>query len=251
MKNTLWTFGDSFTEDIRHRLEMMIPKWCPESYQIKDFLINKYGIENIHSHQKYLSDYYELDNKIYATSGNSNYHIFNYICDVSSEFKKDDIVIVQWTMLTRFGLPQIDNDGKRLVSMRLDNTHQNELSSDSLNKIFSYRDEMEYYRHEIMLYSKIIKHLQKLIGFKLYFWSLEPKILKYAEETNFIDKHWLFYPNILKYDSYLDYFKTHGVQNMTEEVNNKWHDVHFGVQGNKRQYELFKEYIDEDTRNWR
>ena len=245
-KNTLWSFGDSFTQDIKERIDNQKPEFAPETYKMAEYYIKNYGYDNLISHQIYLAEYLNFKNKIVAKGGDSNYHILNNVLEHIDEIKKGDVVIVQWTMLTRFGLPIDEKDDSKLVSTRLDNTHQNDISEESLSRIFTYRDTKSYYKKEIYLYTKLIKKLSKLIGFDIYFWSLEPKILQYFIDEGYIDNTWFFYPIITDYKDYRDYFREHGVKTHTEECNNQWNDVHYGVGGNKRQYELFRKYIDEN-----
>lgn len=246
MKNILWSFGDSFTEDIKSRLEWMKPQFAPETYKLPEYFRNKYGEDNIQSFQYYLAKDFNFDNKTVATSGNSNYHIFNNICENVDNFQENDIVIVEWSMLNRFGLPTDLEDEEKLISCRLDNYSNFELSNESFSKIFEYREEKTYYKKEILLYSKILKELSKSKKFNLFFWCLDDKILRYVTEKKFIDEYWFFYPKIKEYQDYRDYFKENGVTTMTEECEKLYHDVHYGPLGLKRQYELMKGYINEN-----
>ena len=76
-KNTLHTFGDSYTEGQRGG---NLPK----------------------SWSEILGEKLNMEVKNYGIGGNSNPQIFDDVCNKSHEFNKGDIVIINWTYKDRF-----------------------------------------------------------------------------------------------------------------------------------------------------
>jgi len=245
VKNNLWSFGCSFTESMKERMKWYLPQFGPETYKIPNVLEKMYGKENIKNYQDYLSEDWNLNNLNFGKGGNSNYHVFNDICNNCQSINENDIVILEWTMLQRHGFPIDVHDPNNLVSCRADNYKQFEdLSEKSLSTITFYRENKVYYINEILGYINIIRELSKLKKFKLFMWTIEDKIINHVIENNLLSDDWLFHDEITSYKSYIDFFKKNGVSTLTEETG--YVDKHFGVHGHKRQYELIKKYIDEN-----
>jgi hypothetical protein len=81
MKNTLWRFGDSWstTNDIDYfKIEL--------------------------NHSKYVADYFNLDYKNLGIGGYSNLQIFNDLIKNQNNFKKNDIVLINFASVSRIAI---------------------------------------------------------------------------------------------------------------------------------------------------
>ncbi len=103
--NTVWCFGDSFTDEFAHVRETE-NSWRRNYTNWKGYIPNVYG--------KVLSEHYNINYVNKGHGGCDNYTIFQYICNASSFIKPGDIVVVQWTEVSRFRLSQ-NNQFKPLV----------------------------------------------------------------------------------------------------------------------------------------
>lgn len=109
-----------------------------------------------------------------ATWGSNNYDIFENFCKKIDDIKFDDIVIIGWTEVNRFRLYSekfnilypvncwTKNDGDIFESV----------SQLSLDEIILNRSDCSLWNDEVRNWIKVINKLSKLIGFKLYYWSM-------------------------------------------------------------------------------
>jgi len=97
MKNTIWAFGDSFTEGYEDDWGDEYIKW--KGYKPKNYteiLSEKLGMPLIN----------------FGKGGSDNYTIFENFCKNINNFKKDDIIIIGWTSIYRIRLVDNKNNWK-------------------------------------------------------------------------------------------------------------------------------------------
>ena len=247
-------FGDSFTEGHSYNLEFKpFNEWnnfrggnLPPSWL--ELLGKKMGMDII----------------VTAVGGNGNNQIFDDVCYHSDEFKKGDIVIINWTYRHRLRWASLQKymDG-RYVNLNENGTPYYVWRKLSLN---DKQPEDEWYikkelRHEIIsnqlqtpyldeIYNreKIIEQLSKSIGFELYFWSADASIIYDLPYEKLNQKKYILH-NIIDKEapgqlgSFFNTIKKYGGQTISEETNNIIPDIHLGESGHKVQFELFYEYI--------
>ena len=96
--NTLFTFGCSFTEDFETSSALLYKNY-------KDFRGGKFP----DSWPKILSNKLNLELKNYGEGASGNEQIFHEICKRCDEFKKGDIIIVEWSFVERYRIA-VDNN---------------------------------------------------------------------------------------------------------------------------------------------
>lgn len=250
MKNTLWSFGCSFSEDFRERIFNFKDDRWDDAKKLYSFYHDLYGIDNLKSWQYYISEPLNLNTQIFGWGGGSNYQIFESICNESHNFKKGDIVIVEWTIVSRTRIPINKTDSCKWSPISVNCYPDTDMVDSSFfDKLMLIRDSNAY-KEEINYYINLLKTLSKQVGFTLIFWTIDSQFLQYIDNCNLIDDYWLAHEfvnsNKFPHWSYTSFFKTLGAQEINEETNYKHEDPHFGQQGNKIIGEYFKKYIDEN-----
>jgi hypothetical protein len=146
---TLWTFGDSFTADIKdlsdnHRQYLNIVKQL-----------------EIVSWPNLLAEKLNLNIKNLAIAGSSNYQIFQDFCDVSHLINEKDIVIIGWGLISKF---------RKVKNNEFQNIYPNLNGVD--NEIITDRNQDKWVE-EIYSWENLIKTFSKSKYFNVYFWSGE------------------------------------------------------------------------------
>jgi hypothetical protein len=90
--NTLWTFGDSFTESFIKKSKYN--DWKLDYINWKGYCPKVYG--------EIISDKLKLHYINLAKSGTNNYTIFDNIISSLEKIQKDDIIIIGWSNTLRF-----------------------------------------------------------------------------------------------------------------------------------------------------
>jgi len=189
MRNTLYTFGCSVTENLDNlpnESERVIyaTKYCGGKYECwPEILSNKL---------KYNIDNYAAANawgKFDFNLGNSNEDILEALFIKSNDFYKDDIVIVQFTSLARFRYASHYNTFRTIIPNHVDEFSQQTTLIDMLEN----KSNPLWIRPLFNSVIPIIK-LSEEIGFKLYFWS-NCDIIQNYQFSNKLN-NWLFDENI-------------------------------------------------------
>jgi len=146
---TLWTFGDSFTADIKdlsdnHRQYLNMVKQL-----------------EIVSWPNLLAEKLNLNIKNLAIAGSSNYQIFQDFCDVSHLINEKDIVIIGWGLISKF---------RKVKNNEFQNIYPNLNGVD--NEIITDRNQDKWVE-EIYSWENLIKTFSKSKYFNVYFWSGE------------------------------------------------------------------------------
>jgi hypothetical protein len=251
--STLFGFGDSYTQG--HKLDTTYPRYK----EWKEYL----GKELPDTWIDILSQKLNLEIRNYAIAGMGNQEIFQSICNHSDEFKKGDLVIINWTFMQRFrwvgierndlGVPML-RDGKvveywvRLSSnpqkgFHIDENTRNDIAVNRTNKL---------YREEIYDYEKIIDTLAKAIGFDVYYWSADSDLIFEKNLTGeYPLKKYILSDIVAPPDhsnGYIDFhiikfFGELGGLRICDETDFDVNDIHLGESGHKLQAELFYNYI--------
>lgn len=155
--NTLWHFGDSFG------------CWGnPENTELEA----KIGFS------KYIADNYNLIHKHKAVEGISNDEITNIILSYLSKFKKNDVIIINWSFLTRYSYLNKYNTPKNINTL-LCKFHQKELDyTSNVNHDYYEFTSKEYLDFVLFEKSKFVLY-ESILQWKLFI----NKILLYIQDT--------------------------------------------------------------------
>ena len=154
--NTVWTFGDSLTEGFRSN-----ETWAKDYIKWKGYVPLTYG-EII---SKELN--FELVNL--GKGGSNNYSIFESFIKNIENIKKDDIVILGWSEVTRYRLANKYNKWVSFVPnfdhnfMNIENISRNTAEEILVNR------QSKVYIDEVNIWIKFLKYVIK--DFKIINWS--------------------------------------------------------------------------------
>jgi hypothetical protein len=226
--NTLYTFGCSYTQDFE--------KVYPDDAQLKyvDEFLN--GIMPP-SWPKVLSKLLGYDCINTSRGGIGNETIFENVCKMSPNFKKGDMVIIQWTENYRFRWPNPDGHWVNQLS-NWDNKIPT-LSQTTRDEILIIRDH-PLYRKELYNYHTLIEQLASSVGFDIYYWSMGENIITELPK----DKKFLLTDKFDKITyNYPKYFGKMNAQTIIQETNGVNSDGHYGKGGHEIIGRLFYEHI--------
>lgn len=241
MKNTLWVFGDSFSEDTR-----CLPH---DNTSGRMKYINEY-LNGIH----YKSWSYLLSEKLnmnyenraascgheftFMQKGNGNDSIFaniSYNCD---KFKKNDIVFIGLTDICRIPWTY-DNS----VFMIMPNMYPSTHSKEFFDEILIEKDNPFYY--EQLIYNlDLVNCLAKNIGFKLIVWSWNGIPEDFSIKNN-LKRDYFIYTLIKNFESskIWNYMHEYGGTSISQETNDKIIDSHYSEKGEIAQSKIFLDLL--------
>jgi hypothetical protein len=228
--SSLYTFGCSYTEDYddAHQNYKLYKEFCggtfPKTWPT--LLSEKLG--------------YNLKN--YGLSAASNQLIFTTFCKHCDEFKKGDIVIVQWSFIERYRLSNISGDDwLRLGSGMINNNSP--ISKECHENILLNRTLKPYY-DEIYDFEKIMDRLSEEVGFEIYYWTIINELIYNLPKEILQQKKYILHDKIVDpFDNTFSLVIKNGGQWIIDETNNEVNDFHMGESGHKVQSDLFYEYI--------
>jgi hypothetical protein len=226
--NTLYTFGCSYTQDFE--------KVYPDDAQLKyvDEFLN--GIMPP-SWPKVLSKLLGYDCINTSRGGIGNETIFENVCKMSPNFKKGDMVIIQWTENHRFRWPNPDGHWVNQLSNWVNEIPT--LSQITRDEIIVIRDH-PLYRKELYNYHTLIEQLASSVGFDIYYWSMGENIITELPK----DKKFLLTDKFDKITyNYPKYFHKMNAQTIIQETNGVNLDGHYGKGGHEIIGRLFYEHI--------
>ena len=234
MKNTLWTFGCSFTAQW-HPLDNTPPNNYDRYREWRGGNLPKVWPSLL---SKNLS--LNLENKGEGATGNST--IFRAFCNNSHLIQPGDIVIVGWTQILRYNL---SNDNQTHLQDILPNQTYEDHPQDVLDYITVNRSKKPWYL-EVISYIKIIINYCNLLGAKVFFWTSDGEMYSAFEELyldidkiKFIDwEYGNIFPMIRQRNESSQYKIT-----ITEETNNDVQDAHLGEMGHKLQCDIIFKYL--------
>lgn len=229
---TLWIFGDSFSTNFNYS----------NLHDNHKKYMEYIGVNEIKTWSILLADKLGCELKNLARGGESNYQIFQDICDNCHHIKEGDIVIVGWGLITKFrisyknkfvnihpqgGIKDYGSLSKETIQEILDNRLKN----------FRYDNKRDRYAEEVNMWEKVVSVLSKNKKFDVYFWNSEEERLIYCESNEFKNKL-----NYLCKDSkepLIRYLRKNNCTTMEDETNGLICDSHFGITGHIKQSEIF------------
>lgn len=242
----LFGFGDSFTQG--HNLDLTLPNYKIWREYREDKKLPSTWFE-------LLSEKLDYEQKNYAVAGMSNDEIRDTINKNITEIKKDDIVIINWSYNHRFRWAAYEKnlDGeiiyetppKRKVPIwvRLGVTvfDCNRFYIDPKTQLdIAHNRSHELYSDEIKNYENLIDHISKIVGFKVFYWSLDEDIVKIFNKN---EKKYILFDLIPEGQNLFDLIKSKGGRTISDETDGLLIDDHLGETGHRIQFELFYDYI--------
>lgn len=231
--STLYTFGCSFTEDYKDSY--------PPYLEYKNFKGGTYP--KVWSTLLSEKLNYELVNE--GRGGSGNQHIFTSLCKSAHQFKKGDIVIVQWSFMERyrfsdaFGIDWVHlgpSDPKYIGNEMI-------ISRECQDFICINRT-LDPYKQELYDYENLIDSLAKSVGFEVFYWTILNNLIYNRPKEILNQKKYLLNDKIRdQFDNTFSIVLKNGGQWIKEETNWVIDDGHMGEKGHQVQAELFYEYI--------
>lgn len=237
---TLYTFGDSFSEDFEIFSESRFSGTLRYKY-IHEFLNGKIPKSFGQNLSEKLNYNYICGAGIYGypNEGNCNQSMFNNFFMSAPKIQENDIVFFGYTSPLRFKWynPKYD----RLVSI-LPNQFIQDVSSEELKamEIYMVNRDKKAYAEEYIKLEILIKEFAKSRNFKVFFWSNEDLIYKNLENHVLNNSNWLMSNEIVNssYNIYHILKKNKGY-NILHETKGLNSDSHFGETAHFVLSELF------------
>ncbi len=230
--STLYTFGCSFTEGFieNHPPYQEYKKFRGGSFpkHWTELLSEKLG--------------YNLIND--GKGGSGNQHIFTSLCKRSNQFKKGDIVIIQWSFMNRFRLSNSEGiDWIHIGPSDLKHKTNEIITSDCQDMICINRS-LKPFVDEIYDFERIVDRLSKEVGFEVYYWTIINELIYNQPKEILNQKKYLLNDKIKdEFDNTFSVILKNGGQWIFEETNDHIKDVHMGESGHRVQAELFYQHI--------
>ena len=232
--STLYTFGCSFTEDYK---DIYTPY-----LEYKNFKGGVYP--KVWSTLLSEKLNYELVNK--GKGGSGNQDIFTSLCKLAHQFKKGDIIIVEWTFMERYRLS--DSYGLGWVHIGPSDSEDvlgNEMIiSKECQNYISVNRTLKPYREEIYDYENIIDCLAKSIGFEVFYWTIINDLIYDRPKELLHQRKYLLNDKVKdQFDNTFSIVLKNGGQWISEETNGVINDFHMAEKGHQVQAELFHQHI--------
>ena len=176
------TLGFEFVQDCDNPYEKLPPIWT-------EWLSTLFGCEVFN----------------YGKGGVGNDYIFQKICQVSDQFQKGDIVIINWTYFHRFlwgGCKTLHPwAAVDIYNVSISHEIYDELRNlgldENIRDVISKNRILKSWIDIILGYEKIIFQLAKDRGFEVYIWSTDTYYYEHID-YNIVDKKYIMYDSILK-----------------------------------------------------
>ena len=228
--NTLYTFGCSYTQDFE--------KLSSNDPQLK--YVDQY-LDGIipPTWSKVLSNLLGYDIVNTAKGGNGNETIFENVCKSSPNFKKGDMVIIQWTENHRFRWPNLEGHWANQLPNHYHGDKIPTLSKRTFEEILFIRDH-PLYKEQLYNYHILIEQLALSVGFDIYHWFMGDSIISELP----IHKKYLLSDKFDKTaPNYFTYFNKMNGYTITKETNGVISDGHYSKTGHEVIGKLFYEHI--------
>lgn len=149
LTQTLWVFGDSYSEGFE-TLSMKY-KSFEEYVNYKGYVPKNYV--------DFLQNHFSYNVKNRGKAGVSNATILKEIIESSDKIDKEDIIIINWTSISRFRVSSVDGDFWDIVTTENVEPVEGLLSQTTLEEMKVNRIHKNVFYKEILEYVKIIKRL--------------------------------------------------------------------------------------------
>ena len=161
----LWIFGCSISDSNQPKSRLDYVKW--KGYEIKSW-------------SELLSDKLDFQLENYAVSGGSNLTIMEEFSKNCNKFKSGDIVIINWTEITRFRMA-FNNEWLNILNQFINHPHLEdkrnflELNGVDIQTIVDITNnrESELFYLELDNWYNLIYTYCNAIGVKLIFWGVK------------------------------------------------------------------------------
>lgn len=250
----LYCFGDSYTEGYKNDMGF----WPYDAYRKYLGLDDPKDMPPVWS--ELLGEKLGIESFNYGKGGASNNEIFLRVSENSHKFKKDDIVIINWTYIQRvlWVIEDELNGYKNLLTSV--GTHQGEhYDRDGMFKpaydIIAINRTNFSWTYEIQGYQNMINSLSDSIGFKVYYWFADDVLFNNMKKLeNVYQEKYIIHDLIKEYIPYNEKYqfanipfnilKQYGAKTITQDSDGNGHDgMHLGGTGHKVQSEIFYSYI--------
>ncbi len=237
--STLWTFGCSYTGEYH---PIINTDGSPNNYtRYKEWRGGT--LPEVWPHRLARMLNYECKNL--GLGGAANSQIlweFTKVCDLIEE---NDIVVIGWTQLSRFIIPESQNNLARGFSpvhpMGLEHYEKSTsgFSKETLEMMIVDKSNPLWVT-QIYEWENLIEELSKSKKFHVFFWSSDSKII-YEESESWRNKKRYLLP--MAKNGVIDYVIKSGGKTVEKETKGKVIDYHLGDIGHQKQAELFYENI--------
>jgi hypothetical protein len=230
--STLYTFGCSYTAEYKDNQSI------PDYVEYKKYKGNLFPPTWV----EVLSNKLEIPFVNLGVGGKGNNFIFQMLCKNINKIKKGDIVIIQWTYIHRYMWVKYEkNAWGHLGAGPLNG---DDIITESTHEEICYNRTHSLYVEQIYEWMNMIDVLSKSIGFDVYYWSGDCKIISPIELTNRLDKKYLMSKFITQtHQTPFDRVFELGGETIKKETNGLINDLHFGESAHKILGELFYEHI--------
>lgn len=245
MNNSVWVFGDSFSEDISR-----VPNY-PQDKRWEYINLYLNGIpylcwgEIVANELNYVYKNYAAYNSHTFSlfhNGNSNQVMLNNISYFCSQFKKNDIVFVGFTDPTRFIYP-INNEQNNILPNGIPHKIKDNEKKLCENILVHRLENQFYYICELLNNLKFLETLSKIIDFKLYYWSWDSEFEKYIT-SDYDNNFWIFKQIFNDYSNYFSILSNKTkFSTINLETKGKIKDNHTGKIGNEGHAKLILPYL--------
>lgn len=230
--STLFTFGCSYTAEYKNN--HLVPAYV----DYKKFKGGKFPLTWV----EVLSNKLNIPFINYGVGGRGNDLIFQMLCEHINEIKRGDVVIIQWTYMHRYMWVRYQrNEWEHFGAGPLNGADG---ITESTHEEICYNRIHPLYVQQIYERMKLIDTLSKSIGFDLYYWSGDCKIISPIDSENRKDKKFLMTNYIMK-SSQTPFDKVFelGGETIKKETNGLIDDLHFGESAHKIMGDLFYDHI--------
>jgi len=250
--NTIWIFGDSFSWDYNIRLNGNVINFSNDTgWQY----IQRYLNGNIFdSWGKIISNKLNMNHVNHASytsgisipglpKGNSNNSAINLINELSSEFKKGDIVFFGFTDVCRYDC-MVDAETYPITvsSSAIDyiTTKEKEIIKETLLN----RDKHDFYKIDELQKLKSIETLSEVIGFDLWYWDWSNTFDPLVVDKKIPNDRWIFFKAHPNYSNYMSMMcDDYNAGSIDWETNHEINDGHMGKVGNKIHSEIILSFL--------
>jgi hypothetical protein len=172
MKNTLWTFGCSFTAEW-HPLNNTPPNNYDKYREWR-------GGELPDVWPKILAKHLKVNLENHGKGASGNQTIFKTFCNKCNFIKEGDTVVIGWTQIARY--PMFLSSGNELVDLLPSETYEE--VPQSVHEFNLVNRTNPIWIEEIISFMRIINELAESKKFKVYFWTSDGPIFHYITENN-------------------------------------------------------------------
>lgn len=247
-KNTVWVFGDSFSEDVENVPKDISHGQAQKRWEYVNKILNGVPFKVF---PRIISDKIGYEYKNYAANGgiyfehlaggNSNDQMFYNITEQSSRFRKGDIVFVGFTSPNRYQVCRSDGG----IMSVLPNQDMGINTSRYLEN-YVERDH-PYYIYEMLQKFKILETLSYVVGFKIYYWDWGNRFDRVPDLN---PTNWISYETFSEFKFFEEIFRENGLTKSTiaDESNGLVDDGHWGKNANDLLADIFyptvKKFVD-------